>query len=62
MDRPIALQISQVGEEFEVAYLDASGEGMTYTFHQTLDQAFQQAESEFRVARSEWTILPAERV
>jgi|tagenome__1003787_1003787.scaffolds.fasta_scaffold19002463_2 hypothetical protein len=42
------------GPGFYLLYLDAAGEEMTDTWHQTLDDAPHQAEFEFSVASSEW--------
>jgi hypothetical protein len=41
-------------EGFYLLYLDADGNELTDTFHDTLERAFAQAEWEYRVKPNEW--------
>ena len=60
MPLPASLEIvDREGEGFYLLYLDASGEEMTDTWHQTLDDAKHQAEFEFNVRPGDW---PKERL
>ena len=60
MPRPQELWVvsdeSHVG--FFLLYLDSNGQAITDTFHLSLDAAFEQAQFEFGVQRSEWTLEP----
>ena len=53
---PTTLRIVQYDGEaaFYLLYLDAAGNELTDTWHQTLDDAKHQAEFEFNVAPDEW--------
>jgi hypothetical protein len=51
---PHSLKIERIGDEFYLLYLDAAGEEQNDTAHQTLDDAFEWAKSEFGIARAEW--------
>jgi hypothetical protein len=56
MSPPRALQILRYNGDpgFYLLYLDAAGDEMTDTSHETLDDAMHQAEFGFSVAPSEW--------
>ena len=56
---PTALSIVQFGGDdgFYLLYLDASGSEMTDTWHQSLEGAVRQAQSEFGVASEDWRIV-----
>ena len=53
---PAALRIVQYDSEdaFYLLYLDADGNELTDTWHASLDDAKEQARSEFQVAPTEW--------
>jgi hypothetical protein len=57
MPRPSELRVVRdaEGHGLYLFYCDAAGTEMTDTFHQTLDEAFSQAEFEFQVRPDEWT-------
>jgi hypothetical protein len=57
MPTPQELRILKADEGFYLLYCNAEGEPMTDTFHLALDDAFDQAEFEFRVDRADWTIV-----
>ena len=59
MPRPASLRIEECDGGFYLQYLDADGEEMTDTWHETLDQTFEQAEWEFTVTRPKWTMVAA---
>lgn len=55
--RPISLQVVQYPGDGSNAYLfyrDESGEEMTDTYHDSVEDAFEQARAEFGVLRDEW--------
>ena len=60
LPRPTALSIAEyIGGSggFYLFYLDEAGKEQTDTFHDTLEQAFNQAELEFNIKKNEWEKL-----
>lgn len=60
LPRPTALSIAEyIGGSggFYLFYLDETGKEQTDTFHDTLEQAFNQAEFEFNIKKNEWEKL-----
>ncbi|WP_143740280.1 hypothetical protein [Micromonospora echinospora] len=58
---PVSLRLVQyAGDEPRVYlfYCDATGEEMTDTLHDSLEDAMDQAKAEFRVRRDEWRHAP----
>jgi hypothetical protein len=58
MPRPFSLRIAALGSGFYLLYLDEHGKELTDTHHETVDDAFEQAEFEFGVTAEEWNALP----
>jgi len=56
-DKPDSLAITQFQGDsgYYLLHLDANGGEISDTYHETLNEAFDQAEWEFNVQRSEWT-------
>ena len=52
----MSLEVAQIGDDpgFYLLYRDSAGEPLTDTYHDSLDQAFSQAEFEFEVRPEEW--------
>jgi len=57
MPAPQELRIIKADEGFLLLYCNAEGEPMTDTFHLALDDAFDQADFEFQVDRTDWTMV-----
>lgn len=58
LSKPFALSIVKYSdnEGYYLLYLDKFGEEQTDTYHETLEDAFGQAEFEFGVKKDEWLI------
>ena len=59
MPKPFALSIVKYSdnEGYYLLYLDKFGEEQTDTYHETLEDAFGQAEFEFGVKKDEWFLV-----
>jgi hypothetical protein len=57
---PKSLSIGQFDNDpgFYLFYLDRDGREQTDTYHETLEDAFQQAQREFGIERSDWVEVP----
>ena len=56
---PAWVQIEPDGDAYLLLYLDANGDSITDTWHQTLDDAKGQAEFEFGTTEKDWKTVPA---
>ena len=58
---PSRLQIAKFPDEsgYYLVYLDANGDEMTDTYHDSVGAAMAQANREFRVEAGDWDELPA---
>lgn len=56
---PAQLKIVQYSGDsgYLLLYLDKDGNEMTDTYHETLDEALEQANFEFGIREKEWTII-----
>jgi hypothetical protein len=55
---PAWVQIEPDGDAYLLVYLDANGDSITDTWHQTLDDAKGQAEFEFGITEPDWKTVP----
>ena len=56
---PSKLQITQYPDDkgYYLIYLDSSGDEMTDTYHDTIEEAMEQAKWEFNVTVDDWEIV-----
>jgi hypothetical protein len=59
MPKPASLQIAQYDNDagFYLFYLNEKNEVMTDTWHETIEEAMDQAEWEFQIVSDEWTTI-----
>lgn len=58
LSRPFALMIVAFGpREYNLIHLDKAGREMTDTFHESIEDAYSQAEFEFLVKPEDWSIV-----
>ena len=55
LSAPVSLEIVETQNGFLMYYLDAEGKPITDGWHDTLEDAFAQAEFEFDILRENWT-------
>jgi len=54
LDRPVRLIIVRFSDGYNLIHLDSQGGEMTDTFHETVDEAMDQASFEFSIKPEEW--------
>ena len=59
LPRPIELRIAQYDGDpgYYLFYCDSLGGEMTDTYHDSIEEAFAQAEWEFAISKDEWTMI-----
>jgi hypothetical protein len=62
LPEPLSLLISQVDGDpgYYLSYLDDRGDAQTNTYHDSLEQAFRQAEFEFTIGHGDWQAIREE--